>query len=257
MPDTQPWLPESALCGELAARDVLSLIDGWSTDWLARTMLIAPRNWRAEEALPLDLAGLTEHHASPMFRLLLAPDALTRIASAVFDRELSQRDMRKPRDRLVISQVAVTAIDDLVGRLEALFGKPGGTSEAYWAGRKFGLPLHLGDLATQIVIEVPGHVLVGLVRKASRHPRQQSVPLPGAQAVEGLKVAISVCLGSNRLALGELAAIDVGDVLRLETDAEAALDINVEGKPCGRNAASVGMTEAGFALQIERSANQW
>lgn len=257
MPEAEPWLPESALCGELAARDVLSLVDGWSTDWLARTMLIAPRNWQAEDALPLDLAGLTEHHASPMFRLLLAPDALIRIASAVFDRELSQRDMRKPRDRLVISQVAVTAIDDLVGRLKALLGKPAGTEAAYPAGRKFGLPLHLGDLATQIVIEVPSRVLVGLVHKASCRPRQQSAPSLAVQAVEGLEVAVSVSLGSSRLALGELAAIDVGDVLRLETDAEAALDINVEGKPCGPNAASVGMTETGFALQIERSASQW
>lgn len=257
MAEAEPWLPESALCSDMAARDVLALVDGWSTEWLARTMLIAPRKWQVEDALPLDLAGLTEHHASPRFRLLLAPDALLRLASAIFDRELTQRDMRKPRDRLVISQVAIAAIDDLMDRLTALFGKPTGPDGSFGTARKFGLPLHLGDLATQIVIEVPGHVLVDLVKHASPPARRATVPSPLVRAVEGLEVAVAVSLGSSRLALGELAAMDVGDVLRLETDAEAALDINIEGTPCGRNAATVGMTQTGFALQIERPANQW
>lgn len=255
--EAEPWLPECALCGEAAARGVLALVDGWSSDWLARTMLIAPRIWQAEDALPLDLAGLLEHRSSAAFRLLLAPDAVTRVASAIFDRELTQRDMRKPRDRLVISQVATAAIDDLASRLEAHFGKPGKGTEMCSDARMFGLPFHLGDLATQIVVQVPGHILVDLVRKASPSPRPRSAPSAADFAIDGLKVAVSVRLGSNRLALGELGAIEVGDVLRLETSAEAPLDINVEGKPCGRSAASLGMTENGFALQIERSANQW
>lgn len=257
MGEAEPWLPETALRADAAARDVLRVVDGWSADWLARTMLIAPRIWQAEDALPLDLAGLTERRVSPNFRLLLASDAVMRIASAIFDRELTQRDIRKPRDRLVINQVAMAAIDDLEGRLETCFGKQVKSEENCNSARKFGLPFHLGDLAIQIVIEVPGHVLVGLVRKSLDSPRTRVALSAAAQALDELEVAISARLGSSRLALGELAAIDLGDVLRLETHAEAPLDINVEGKSCGRSAASVRMTETGFALQIERPASQW
>lgn len=257
MGEVRPWLPETAMRGELAVHDILNLIDSWSADWLAQSVLIGPRGWEAADSLSLDPTNLIEHRASPRFRLLLASDAMLRLASAIFDRCLSEKDLRKPCDRVVIRQVATAAIDDLADRLTVFFGPPESAEASAMRGTSYELLLHLGDLTPLVVIEVPSNVLVTLVQKACGRPRDRSALAPAGSAVAQQEVSISVSLGRSNLPLGELAAIGVGDVLQLETALGSALDIHVEGKCCGRDAASIGTSDGGFVLQIERSADQW
>lgn len=74
--------------------------------------------------------------------------------------------------------------------------------------------------------------IIQLPEAASRRPGEQL--LPSLDAVQNVKVRVSVVAGEATLTLGELMAIRDGQVVKLDNLVDAPFDVCLEGKVVAR-----------------------
>lgn len=122
-------------------------------------------------------------------------------------------DPANPRDRMVLGEVAVAALDDLAAGF-APDATPA-AAEGIMPGRA-NFQLRPGKGGWTVFLALGSEALIGA---RCRLASSGAVPVLGtmAEALEPVNCAISVQLGAATLSAGELASLDPGDVIQLDS----------------------------------------
>lgn len=255
------WLPRSALSSPLAVERIAECLAEWSKAWLAVGRLTYPPGWRAATGGEGDVAGwTTECGDANGFSLHSLPGAHCLLASGLLGRPVQGRDMKPARDKFIVSHVVRAALDDLAKRIGVLAGagaSPRAASRPAMPEARYLLPVSLDQGEEILIIGVEETTLVELAREAAGAVPARPIPEGRRRALASQTIGVSALVGRNRLGLKDVESLGVGDVLKLETSPQGLLDITVNGKVRGREAASLLLGENAFELQIRKQASEW
>ncbi len=252
MSEAIPWLPLSALADARTAEPVARALGEWSAAWLAAGSLLAPPRWEGCEAAAGIPAGYNSASESGSYRLLVRADATFDLAALLLGREIGERECRTPHDRAVIEHLVAVAIRALAERLGDVL-RAADTPTGEW----FVLPICWEGGATLLRLEARRPVLAALAADWAG-PLRRTPPLsPRRSSLASHPLRLSARVGTNRLALAEIEALEVGDVLLLDTPLTEPVDARIDDAPAGDAALSLVPGEDHFKLQIERPAAQW
>ena len=234
MTHVRSWLPAEAV--QRAVRDVAlrSCVREWGAAWFAaRSVDLAGDP--AAGPQPGTTHGTCWHLADGVV-LSLAEDAETRIAAMMFGAPDEGASLT-PADRTALDAAAAACVADLRGRLVASLRLGGaawrrGTVEPgmgpWWTWR-----VTDGGRTDLLQIALSEDLIVRRARAALPPVVTGKTVAPLAIALAGQPVAVSALVGRSRLTTTELAGLAAGDVLVLDRDLTAAVDVAIgyQAKP--------------------------
>lgn len=232
MTHVRSWLPPEAV--QRAVREVAlrPCVREWSAAWFA--------------ARSVDLAGDPVVGANPAAArgtcwqladgvvLSLAEDADARIAAMMYGGP-DDGASPTPADRAALDAAAAACVADFRSRLAATLGLGGaawrlGTVESgrgpWWTWR-----VADGGRADLLQIALSEELIVRRARAALPPFVTGKTVAPLAIALAGQQVTVSALVGRSRLTTTELAGLAVGDVLVLDRDLTAAVDVAIGHRP--------------------------
>ncbi|KPL68268.1 hypothetical protein SZ64_09125 [Erythrobacter sp. SG61-1L] len=243
------WLPESALLDARTAGQAVRCIQEWAGEWCASAQPDLPPRWEQIEPGAL---GFAAAYRGRGFRLTLRQDGRLALASLLLGRNLSAGDLRTAQDRAVIDYLLDKAMGALGAKLDTALPD---AREA--EGDCFGLPVLSASGETLMRIEAGRGLLAALALGWAGSPRRRP-PLPArrpALAPQGLR--LSARLGTSRLSLPQIEALEAGDVLTLDTALSAPLDALIDDVSAATGALGLIASESGIQFQLTRPATQW
>lgn len=248
------WLPESGFTGPSAVEPVARALDLWSAEWLTGSRLAAPFAW--ERA---DQRDLHSHDRNGAGGIHLAPVAGGRasLATALFGVPMDERARRTVADDMLIADIIEAASADLRQRIEACFpaarasDRPGSTAPGY------SLPVTLNGGEAVFTIHAAHSLLIAAARLRAGPSRKPGALAPRGEALADHTVTLNAVIGRNRVALPDLERLGIGDVITLDTATTAPLELRVGPSWRARDAATVTLADAHFAIRIERPVQQW
>lgn len=244
-----PWLPESALLDARTAEPVARSVQTWAGEWFASARPDLPPRW---EKLAPGAFGFAPVHQGHGFQLALREEGRLALASQMLGREVSENDLRTVQDRAVVTHLVDRAIAALGARLDAALPDSG---EAVGAG--FSLPITAATGEMLLRIEAGPAVLAALALHWAGSPRRRAPLPPRRSALASQQLRLSARLGTSRLALPQIEALEAGDVLTLDTPLSASLDALIDDAPAATGALGVLPGEDGIQFQLTRPATQW
>ncbi len=216
------WMPQAALRDARAARPFAACVRTWAENWFAASA------WTAAGAF--DPAVTTEWSVlsdEPAFQLLGKPKALMELAFAVLGQQprqgLTDADLR------FLRRLGSRAMDDLRAGVEAIL-PPGAVRTDAAAQPTWRLTIGRGQQAF-LAIALNQATLAAVARNTYSPTRAPSRLSPVQGALDDLAVPLSGRIGSARLAVEQIGALEVGDLLLLDEAPNAALRLTVAGEP--------------------------
>lgn len=249
------WLPRGAFANGGTDRRLEQAVAEWSQRWFAdRT--VAPFKGRAASA---GSEGLEIHRLDEGLALAANADARIGAAGAMLDAAIDARKAR-PADRRLFDRLAAACFDDLRARLAEAFGlgrdarwRPGDRTEAPPDEGARAFAFDDGD-EPLFSLFVTRALEVAAI-KSDLRPAPASPPLqPLAASLGAQRVELSALLGRCGLTIAELSGLTGGDVLVLDRDLDAALDLAVDGQ-VKRGRCSVGQDGERLRLTITQTPN--
>ncbi len=240
-----PWLPDTCLASERAARRIGETVADWSRRWIAGDRWQALGRWS-------EIAGNDEADWSPLrsgrATIEVAPGAVTRLALAMLREE--NRSSFTPRDHKFLRRLAGQAIDDLAALIDALLPVDGGGAGT-WAGVPWSLTI--GAVGEPLMrISVAKADLCHLARQA--FPRgSASVLASRSSAVADMPVSIGAHLGKATMDIAQVAALEPGDVIVLDRQLSAPATLLVAGRQTAL-ACMLSQQDASLVLELTESA---
>lgn len=227
MSRAQPWLPEECLAEEGVTRLVGSIVADWGQGWFARAPWQAAGVW-APEAWPCD--GWTTLRDDGRIAVRGNGGAILRMAFAMLGEP--ERPNLTTRDLRLLRRVSADALDDLHAQLAA--GLPardlsGGTGPDRW-----GLVLAMAG-EPLLSLSLDRHDLCLLARRTYAPVHAAGRLDPVAEAVAEVRVPIAARIGRASLAIDQIGALEPGDILVLDREADDLVDLVVAGvqsHPC-------------------------
>lgn len=246
-----PWLPSSALLDARTAAPVVRALGDWSADWLSAGALTAPPRWEAFDADAGTMGYRLVHQGG--FRLLAREDGGTDLAELLLGRSLGERGCRTHQDRVVIDHLAKVALAALAERLGDVLPRSDETPASQW----FALPIAAPTGVMLLRIEAARPVLVALAAEWAGPARRNPAPAARGASFSAHRVRLSARIGTIRLALTQIEALEVGDVLTLDAPLNGPIDACIDGRRTGDAALSLVAERESLNLKIERPACQW
>jgi hypothetical protein len=251
MNEAVPWLPSSALGDARTAEPVARALAEWSAAWLVTGAITVPPRWEV-----CDIAngpmGYVSANQGEDYRLLLREDTTFDLAALLLGREIGERECRTGCDRVVIQHLVEVALAALAETLANILKQAGGDRSDNW----YALPIGWNGVSL-LRVEATRSVLVAIVREWAGPARRGMQLAPRRAGLVGQPVSLSAQIGTSRLALAEIEALEIGDVLTLDTPLSAPITACIDGRCTGNTAFSLTRVDGNLNLQIERPASQW
>ena len=217
-----PWIPSAALRHQRAAGPFAAAVGSWAETWFATA------GWTAADAFDSsvspDWSVLRDEGA---FQLLGKPKALLELAFAVLGEKprqgLTDTDLR------FLRRLGSRVIDDLRAGVEAILpsgavgmGAPGQPMWRLTVGR---------GQQTWLAIALNQATLAMVTRAGFSRAREKTRLSSIRDALDEVPVPLSARIGSAKLAVEQIGALEVGDLLLLDEAADAPLRLTVAGQP--------------------------
>lgn len=227
IPHARSWLPDGALLDGALARVVASAATDWTRAWFGRG-----------EAVVAAAQGVVKRHlvssemrswASGGGDVVVVGAAAT--ATSFAEAILGQLDAKKlnSADRALLEALGEKCLLDLLARLSNALG--GGAAIGPTTTRltvdeavRFSFGGHARDL--ELLVATP---LAARARKALL-PQEPKKALSARSAViDDLDVEVGAIIGEQRLTIGDLHTLDVGDVLVFERGLGDEMEVAING----------------------------
>ena len=249
-----PWLPESGFAGPPAVEPLARALDAWSAEWLTGSRLAAPFAW--ERA---DQRGLRSHDRNGTVGIHLAPAAggRTALAAALFGVPIDERARRTVADDMLIADIIDAASADLRRRIEACFPAAREADAPPSVAPEYALPITLSDGEVVFTIHAAQPLLIVAARLRAGPSRKPGGLALRSEALVDHTVTLNAVIGRNRVALPDLEKLGIGDVIALDTATTAPLELCVGPSWRARDAATITLADAHFAIRIERPVQEW
>lgn len=234
------WLPKGALDATAMDRVFSEAVRSWSEKWFARN---GPRPLGPfAPGLAGNAAhreGLSWHVLDAGLALSVADRATGLLAASILDADLGGAALT-PRDRKLIERVTSDCLADLRKALAERFAiasaepwRTGGQPGFAAAADSWSASLGMGDREPLLRI-VAGHDLMAAFRRASIPPPPRPAVLGSlSKGLEGQELVLSALLGRCRMNLSDLGALEEGDVLILDRQADSRLELAIDGEAKG------------------------
>lgn len=235
------WLPTDALRSARAAGPFVAAIDAWADSWFTSKAWVAGNHFSSAGA-----SGWSVLRQVGGIDIMARPKAVVDLAFALLGQK--SRQSLTETDLRLLRRLAGRAIDDLSQRLEAVF--PGGSGRIGTSARKR-WQLDIGPAADPILAIMLDESLLATVARTAFSPCRAPTPLFAAStAVEDIIVPMSGRIGAARLAIEQIDAIEVGDLLVLDETADALVRLNIAGRASDLRF-SIGETDGRLTLTMQ------
>jgi len=224
-----PWLPDSCLTSSNATNQMGRVVDEWAQSWMATSTWHGLGSWDEVTTECPDQYTLLGRAAG--MEVKGKPGAKTALGLAILG---AQKQIPKtPHDNEFLRDLGSSALDDLITRLDAL-ASPSGVANTQPA---LGTPPRvfsflIGTLGhVHIAIECALPNLVQLVRDT--YPANPS-PSPLEDRIKArnkVHVKIAAQLGTASISLKDLAGLEAGDLLLLDSRPGEPAKLMIEDKP--------------------------
>jgi len=229
------WLPAKAFADGVAARRLAAAVEAWAERWFADRR-VAPLAdpaaaraavWRAEAAQVQSLDDGLAVAVGDAGRLA--------IAGAMLDAAIDVRKAR-PADRQLFDRLSDACLDDLRTRMAQAFKL---APDARWRAGDSVDDLPPADAHAfgfddadepLLLLFVTRDLEVALIKSGLRAPPSPPALAPLATGLAAQTVDLSALLGRCDLTVAELAELTCGDVLVLDRDLDAPLDLAIDGR---------------------------
>ena len=233
MTHVRSWLPAEAI--QRGVRDVAlrTCVREWASSWFAVEQADLTGDPVASPQ-PSKGRGASWHLADGV-ALALAEDADTRVAALMFGTPDDVTSLTVA-DRVALDTAAETCITDLRARLVSALRL--GSGATWRAGAQ--APDASADWWTWRVTDRRGGTLLEIALSEDliiKRIRAALAPVAArslsslAAALSDQQVTVSALVGRSRLTTTELAGLSCGDVLVLDRDIDAAIEVAVEHRP--------------------------
>lgn len=232
------------------------MVADWSSNWFAAAVFrplgvltgVAPGQLDVGEALAFgDVAAIV---ARSGVRLALAKIMTDAPAGAVASTGADQE---------MVADLSAACIDDLADRVIRLFSVPDRAVRSKLGARRlppidrpYLVSLGLKPGAPLLDIVVGDDLRIGALKAGLTAPAPALPLAPLPQALSMQVVGLSAAVGRCTLSLADLGALEPGDVLILDSDVEAPVDIVVDDSRAVALGA-VERSESGLALRLLHS----
>lgn len=225
------WLPPQAFADGAAERRLDGAVEHWSSRWFADRTL---RRWQSPVA-PNRGEDMQVHSLDEGLALALNGTARIAVAGAMLDAAIDARKAN-PGDQRLFDRLSGACLEDLRSRLAQAFrldpqtpwrsgdgsaAPPSADARAY-AFEDADEPL--------LLLFVTRDLEVASIKSDLRAPPPAPALAPLATGLAAQRVDLSALLGRCDLTIAELAGLTCGDVLVLDRDLDAPLDLAVDGE---------------------------
>mgnify|MGYP001792004992 CR=1 FL=1 len=224
----QPWLPDACLTSRRAAQPIVNVIEAWTKNWFKRSAWQVLGNW--DEALPQSASDFQPMRRARGFEITGKNEAEITLALAILGAERESPQTNDDRD--LLQKLGKCVIDDLEARIaETLPHEEVFVHDRLAISSPRLFSLLIGPIGeAQIALECPIAQLVRMTRGTYSNAAIAPQMTTCAEALADQTVEISARLGSARNSLKDLAELEVGDVLLLDSAPDQPSDLMVNGK---------------------------
>lgn len=231
------WLPQEALDLK-AAEDLLAqAVERWSRKWFAAREVRLAGAVEVERPAPAIGERFDWHLLEEGLAVGIADRARVELARAVLDLRPGD-DLRSPADKPILNAVAAGCLEDLRGSLcDALrVGR-----DSVWRTAEGSAPdrfepfcrceAEIAGGGPRLRFLIDRELLVALLKLGVKTTPAPLRLRPVADALARQPVRVSAFVGASDLSLVEASALAAGDVLILDEDAGAPLDLALDSGP--------------------------
>lgn len=224
-----PWLPKDALEPACFEQALSAMVAEWSACWFTKVRATCRIRLRAVSALGAEQS----QWRSAMFGCSAGVDEAARIAlvEAMLDRSISIGRVAE-FDRPLFMDLSNRCLDDLLGRLGWLIDRErepviedGGIDESTMV---WDIGLKKANAAISLAIGSGAQVRW---RKSLTSTATALAIEPLEKGLVRQQVEVGLCLGRGQLTLGEVESLVAGDVVMLDRETDAALQLTVADCP--------------------------
>lgn len=224
----QPWLPDACLTSRRAARPIVDLIEAWTADWFKQSAWQVLGSW--DEVLPQSPSDFHPIRRGQGFDITGKAEAEITLALAILGSESEGAQTKDDRD--LLHKLGKRVIDDLESRIAEIMSHPQASMDDRIANSSLrSFSLLIGPIGeAQMALECPLAQLVWMTRGTYTNAPMAPQMATFAEALCDQSVEISVRLGSTQISLKDLAELEVGDILLLDSAPHQPSDLMINGK---------------------------
>jgi flagellar motor switch/type III secretory pathway protein FliN len=225
----KPWLPSDATDPARLAGDIDRVLADWSKHWLKSDQASATPTFQDD----WPGANVTAKYRSlpDVASAALTPNAQIAVASAMLGNTILHPSIQ-PKDRIVVESLAMSAIDDLLGRLAVLAGAK--SADAKVAEDPIDLrECNVWDIVFRsgkraFKLALSGEAQISILKRRLPAPRKPKM-LSVKKGLSDQSIQLTVDFGRCAIPLTELQGLGAGDVLVLDNSATGPVDLLIEG----------------------------
>ena len=244
----ESWLPDVCLISPRAAQPMTQIVDEWAAAWFKRDKWQVLGGW--DEALDLGTSEFTLLRRTRGMEIKGAPDVQISLATTILSAEPNAQ--RSLHDDKLLRQLGARAIEDLDERISQSLPE----RSAHAAGQSNapfsrGFSLLIGTIGkSQIAIECSGHDLATMARRAYPPSQIETLLSDRESAIEQVPIKCAALLGRASITLREIADLEEGDLLLLDSKPGDLANLMIEGRPTAL-AGSIVETPTSFELELQ------
>jgi len=246
----QIWLPDACLTSRRAAQPIAKIVAEWATDWFDQAPWQALGNW--DEASP---NSSDENHVigrAKGLEITGKAQVETTLALAILGAE--DKTLTRDDDKDLIAKLGKRAIKDLEDRIaEFLPLETPGTADSVASRFSAVFPrvfsLLIGPLGkAQIALECSLTQLVAMTMGTYSQTGGRDEMASTKSIIDDLHVDVAARLGSTSITLKELAGLEAGDLLLLDSKPDDPAELMIEGQ---RSSLAFMISETGSKYTLE------
>ncbi len=246
----EPWLPDACLVSSRAAQAITQVIDDWATAWFKSDKWQVLGRW--DEALDLGTSEFTLLQRKRGMEIKGGPDTSISLAVAILG--ASPNAQRTAHDDTLLRRLGAQSIEDLGERISQLLPDPSIQIASHTQAsfpRVFSLLI--GTLGkARIALECSSQYLTIMARGAYPSSPIDTPLCDRNSAIEQVSVKLAALLGAAKIRLRELADLEEGDLLLLDSKPGDPTSLLIEGRPSAL-AGSIIETPTSLQLELQES----
>ncbi|MEP0391762.1 MAG: FliM/FliN family flagellar motor C-terminal domain-containing protein [Erythrobacter sp.] len=242
----QIWLPDASLTTRRAAEPITKVVESWANEWFASSPWQVLGNW--DEASPQTSDDYKVFGRAKGLEITGKAGMETALALAILN--AGDETPRTNDDKDLFAKLGKRALKDLEDRIaEFLPAESDTVSSRFQVAFPRVFSLLIGPLGkAQIALECSLTQLVAMTIDTYPQTANRGGLTTTRGIVENLSVGVSARLGSASITLKELAGLEVGDLLILDTKPADAAELMIEGR---RSALAFMISETSSQYNLE------
>lgn len=224
----QIWLPDACLTTRKAAQPITKVVQSWASDWFKKSPWQVLGNW--DEVSPQHADDTKVLGRAKGLEITGGPQVEVTLALAILGAE--DQGVVSGDDRDLVSKLGKRAIKDLEERIAAFLPSETNTTASRFSAvfpRVFSLLI--GPLGkAQITLECSLAQLVAMTLATYPRTAQTGELAKPQNVVDDLSVGVSARLGCAAITLKDLASLEAGDLLLLDSKPDEAAELMIEGQ---------------------------